>query len=430
MRSTLLSCLLVLAVGAQAQTFYYINSIGTFPAAPTTADPVTLTLFGDLSASNSYIVSTGSNVIGNQVQLTVTAASQGIGLPVLVPQDESFSLGTLAAGTYTITINGSGIGDFAPAPEHQFTVTAGGGSPCDSLVLSPLSWHPFTDTALVLSAANSSSTLFDYPGFVLLDTQGDTLAQETVGYFGIGQGPQPHVLDVKPGAIIPQGSFIGQLELWTFFYQALGCVWTDTLNLCPPAPCAPLEITMANYGGAFVIGSFVYAITDENGNTVASGTLELDALNQQDLAPACLPPGNYTLSVVQPTPLGGQLVYGISAQPVLGPQQPFVQGGATNSLNFSFHPSCSSGTNGISEAMPASDLDVRSLQGSLLIICRSGDALGAIAVLDAQGRLVATASSNTNTLTLGVPGAPPGLLLIQRTAPDGRRSVVRVMNIR
>jgi hypothetical protein len=163
---------------------------------------------------------------------------------------------------------------------------------------------------------------------------------------------------------------------------------------------------------------------------VASGTLELDALNQQDLAPACLPPGNYTLSVVQPTPLGGQLVYGISAQPVLGPQQPFVQGGATNSLNFSFHPSCSSGTNGISEAMPASDLDVRSLQGSLLIICRSGDALGAIAVLDAQGRLVATASSNTNTLTLGVPGAPPGLLLIQRTAPDGRRSVVRVMNIR
>jgi hypothetical protein len=431
MRSALLTCLMVLALGAQAQTFYYINNIGVSPAAPTTADPVTLTLFGDLSASNSFIVSTSQNVLGNQVQLMVIASSQGIGLPALVPHDESFNLGTLAAGTYTISINGSGVGDFAPASEHQFTVSAGGGgSPCDSLSLTPLTWHPFTDTALALSASNSSSTLFDYPGFVLLDTQGDTLAQETVVYFGIGQGPQSHVLTVKPGAIIPQGSFVGQLELWTLFYQALGCVWTDTLDLCPPAPCAPLEVTMANYGGAIVIGTFAYAITDDNGNSVASGTLELDPLNQQDVEAACLPPGYYTLSVVQPIPMGGQLIYGLSAPPVLGLQQPFIQGGAANSIPFNFYPSCSNGPNGIAEPVPASEFDVRTLNGSLVIISHKGEGLGTLAVLDAQGRLVATAASNANTLTVDISEAPSGLLLVQRTAPDGLRSVVRVMNMR
>lgn len=41
---------------------------------------------------------------------------------------------------------------------------------------------------IMLTVANGSSDLFDYPGFVLLDSEGDTLAKETVYYFGMAKG--------------------------------------------------------------------------------------------------------------------------------------------------------------------------------------------------------------------------------------------------
>ncbi len=426
----LLSLLAAAPLLLAAQTFYYVNNIGVSPAAPTTADPVTITLFGDLSASNSYIIGTAHNVVGGQVQITVNAGSQGIGIPVLVPHDESFNLGTLAAGTYTITIGGTSTGDLAPALEHQFTVSGGGGGPpCDSLVISPLTWHPFTDTALVLQASNSSSELFDYPGFVLLDAGGDTLAEETVNYFGIGQGPQPHTLSVHPGANLPTAAFWGQLDLWKLFYTEQMCTWTDTVELCPPS-CAPIELSFGNFGGGLVNATFDYLLTDDAGAPIDSGTFSLGGTAQWDTIALCLPPGNYELNVVQPNVVGGQLVMGVSSGGLGGPQQNFIQGGAVNLLPFPFYPACLNGPSSIPDGPPPVGLTVLQANGTLVITSTTGDAIGPIELRDVQGRLLRTAFTVANTLAFDTADIAPGLLIVVRTARDGRRAAVRVMNMR
>ncbi|MBL8002482.1 MAG: hypothetical protein JNL05_11015 [Flavobacteriales bacterium] len=421
MRDLLLSVSMVLACLAQAQTYYYVNGITVTPPAPTTNDPVTITLNGDLSASSSYIIGTAHNVVGGQVQLTVNAGTQGIGLPVLVPHDEAFNLGTLAAGTYTITLSGTSMLDGAPAAQHTFTVTGGGGgSACDSLTLAPLTWHPFTDTALVLPVSNASSTLFDYPGFVLLNGQGDTLAQETVNYFGIGQGPQDHVLAVHTGAILPQVPFYGQLDLWTGFYVAQACTWSDTFDLCPPDPCAELVVDIGNFGGAIVVHTFPYTITDAGGATVASGTLTLDNLNQFTQDTVCLPPGTYTVNSSIAAVLGGQLIYGVGRGTLSGPHGPYVQGGVNNALTFTFFPACVSGTNGVEDLAARNALRAWSDGTALHLRTDDGTALGAVTVHDAQGRLIAHAMVPAASAVLPLRSATPGLLLIRTDNGTGR----------
>lgn len=426
MRRPFLPLLFLLPTLLGAQTYYYVNNIGVSPAAPTTADPVTITLLGDLSATNSFIIGTSSNVVGGQVELMVNAGSQGIGAPVLVPHDEPFALGTLAAGTYTIVITGSSMADLAPAAAHQFTVSAGGpGQPCDSLSIGPITWHPFTDTALVLNASNSSSVLFDYPGFVLLDSGGDTLAQESMNYFGIGQGPQPHVLGLHPGAMPPAGPFSGRLDLWTLFYTEAGCSWTEVFDLCPPPPCSPLRLTFGNFGGALVTASFAWSVTDGLGNTLASGTFDLDALTQFDTVTVCLPPGLHTYQVVQPNVTGGQLVFGMEATGIAGPQQTFIQGGASNQLPFSFLPACINGTNGVASPRAGQGLQAW-CDGSILHVRSPGSVLEQFRVLDAQGRVVAATRAGADAIDLDLSRPATGILLLERTAPDGSRSAIRI----
>ncbi|MEI2825911.1 MAG: hypothetical protein V9F04_05505 [Dermatophilaceae bacterium] len=193
-------------------------------------------------------------------------------ITVLIPHMETIPIGQLAAGNYTIQLGGTGMGDFAPTPEHQFTVTGTGA--CDSLLINSISWDPFGDTAIVLSASNNSATLFDYPGFILFDDQGDTLAKETVNYFGISQGPQTHYLIVQPGATIP-GRARSPVP-WNSGRSSishLAAHGTRPSPFRPPPPCAPLTVSLlGNFGGAMVTASFrLTPSSDPNAATVASG---------------------------------------------------------------------------------------------------------------------------------------------------------------
>ena len=427
MRLATLFCSAALSLAASAQTYYYVDAIQVQPTNPTTADAISINLIGNFSGGGVFVANTNVSVIGNLVNITVNCGDNG-GITVLIPHTETLPIGPLGAGTYTVQLGGTGMGDFAPPTDHQFTVT--GPSACDSLLINSISWAPFSDTALVISVSNNSTTLFDYPGFILFDDQGDTLAQETVNYFGIGQGPQTHYLNVQAGATVPTGQFNGSLELWTLFYQSLGCTWDTTISLCPPAPCAPLTVSLGNFGGAIVTASFTYSITDPNANVVATGTISLDALHQDVSDTICLPPGAFTLSMVQPNMVGGALVYGLGTSYGPGPNEPFVQGGTSNTLPFNFYPSCYNGSNGLAERETDADLQWTLNNGSLTLMVMDGRALGTFSVFDAQGRLIARGNSTSGTLILDVSGDPTGLLLVQRTGVEGLRSVVRVMNLR
>lgn len=91
---------------------------------------------------------------------------------------------------------------------------------CDSLVIACCSFDSLGPNTITLLADNHSSELFDYPGFVLFDNNMDTIAKETVMYFGIGTGFQPHTLDIVAPLNLP---FTGKLNLYVLFYAEQTC---------------------------------------------------------------------------------------------------------------------------------------------------------------------------------------------------------------
>jgi hypothetical protein len=96
---------------------------------------------------------------------------------------------------------------------------------CDSLTVIHTGWD--TLGRVTLEVTNSAFNIFGYPGFAFFDTNNDTLAKEQVFYFGIGNGPQMHWMDVQTPFTLPQSGF---LHLYGGFYDTLYCVWPFTIN--------------------------------------------------------------------------------------------------------------------------------------------------------------------------------------------------------
>jgi hypothetical protein len=117
---------------------------------------------------------------------------------------------------------------------------------CDSLVIACCTFDSLGVNTITIYADNHSSVLFDYPGFVLFNAAMDTIAKETVQYFGIGTGFQPHTMDIVAPLVLP---FSGKLNLYTGFHTFLAC-------------------------------SFPYQIAD-----TATGVLEHDGMNRVEVYP-------------------------------------------------------------------------------------------------------------------------------------------------
>ena len=413
-------------VKADAQTYYYLDQIVVTPALPTTADAITITVNGSLSNTASFIANTASMVMGNTVHLTVNADNQGIGLDVLVPHPESFSIGMLAAGTYTITVGGTSMLDSATPPEHQFVVSGGVPTDCDSLDIISIHWGVFGTDKLVVTAANASSDLFDYPGFVVLDTEGDTLAKETVNYFGIGVNPQEHILDVMDGAAIDGNTLQGQLHLWSNFYTEQECQFEGTWDLCPVAECAIVSPYFVNMGNSLVEADIPYTLVNSDGLPMATGTFQLTLDMQGDYEPGvCLPPDEYTLQLDQIDPVGGQLFYGVRADMMNFEQvqATYVQGTFANTLPFAVYEACIDGSNGVPASAIAAAIKLRQDGDHLLVIASDGSHIGAYRLLDASGQTMGTGNLNTDRGQLSLGHLSPGVYVFQSARSGSVRFV-------
>ena len=97
---------------------------------------------------------------------------------------------------------------------------------CDSLTINCCTHNTAGPNTVVLEVENASSVLFDYPGFIIFDTNMDTIAVETVNYFGISANFQQHVMNLVAPMQLP---FTGTLNLYTLFYANLACSWPITL---------------------------------------------------------------------------------------------------------------------------------------------------------------------------------------------------------
>ena len=407
MRRTLLSHLLPLvfaqlSITGTAQTYFYIGGISVDPAAPTTSDAITISLSGDLSSTGSAITASSWMLMGSTVHITLTATS-GPGLDVLVPHTEEVMIGNLPAGPYSILVDGAFILDSAPEFQHAFTVVGTGGPDCENLTIASIQWSTFSDTTLSVHVFNSGIG-FDYPGFILLDADGDTLAQEVVDFFAIGNESW-HTLQIPPGTIIPDGTFSGALQLWTGFFSELACTWAVTLDLCPAAECVTVEPYLANYGGAIVLGDFAWSIADGT-EEVASGTFTLTNEDQMALAEACLAPGphTFTLTPLQ-EPMGGQLVIGVNAEGWTSSiQQPFPQGIPAEPLAFDVVPGCSDTPNAITADKEVSaPVVIATRAGAMELRATDGGRLGSVSVHDLVGRTIFQKDILTDRVTVSVP---------------------------
>lgn len=414
MRTTLLSLLFALSVvGSSAQTYFYIDQIVVVPSSPTSQDAVSIDLVGGLSSTGAYVVNASAAIAGNTVTIAIAAADPG-GLTVIVPHTETIPLGTLSAGSYSIVIDGQGVADFAPTPEHQFTVS-GSGNSCDLLTIASVQWQAFADTAIVVHVLNGGSDIFDYPNFILFNANGDTLAKETVNFFGIAQESW-HFLRIMPGAMIPSAPFFGTLELWRNFTTELACSWSSTFDLCPPPPCSTLMPTIQNFGGALAIGTYGWTIYDDVGQVITEGTLVMTATEQYDTDTVCLVPGHYSMSCVPfDPPTGGQPYFGVMTDGwISGPNAP-VPFDVPFLLEFDFLAPCSDGANAIDAIEPDQDVVITQQGSSIHIRNSSGQILGPITVFDAQGRLLDQRSFTSSTGSIFLGERPTGIMVLRMT---------------
>ena len=418
--------LALLGARSEAQTYFYLEQITVDPASPTTTDAITITVSGNLSNTAAHIVSTSFSLSGNTVQLIVNAAFDGIGLDVLVPHEEHIPIGNLATGTYTILIGGTGVADLAPSPQHQFIVSGGAPSDCDSLEIISVHWGVFGTDRLVVTAANGSSDLFDYPGFVMLDMDGDTLARETVNYFGIGVFPQEHILEVVDGAVFDGNTLQGQLHLWSGFYAEQECQFEETWELCPTTACTPVIPFLVNLGDAIVAAEIPYSVLDADGLALATGTFQITSLQQSDYETGvCLAPGEYTLQLAPITPVGGQLYYGISADMMNFQREEafYQQGGGENTLPFTVYAACIDGSNAVSER-DAPAATVVTLEGDQLIARNpDGRPIGTYQLIDSGGRTVRSGVGLADRERLSMAGSPHGVYLFRAVGSVGLRIV-------
>jgi hypothetical protein len=392
-RPFIIAFFVLLGWSSTAQTFFYINQIQVTPNPATTEDEVQVQLIGFLSSTGAYVASAQASITGNLVTLTVVAADNG-GLTVLVPHTETIQLGQLPPGDYSVAfaLNSSGILVTAPPGQGDFTVLGDGGA-CDALTIASVQWHAFSDTAIVVHVQNSGPAGFDYPGFILFDANGDTLAKETVNYFAIA-GDSWHVLRVADEALIAQGSFEGRLELWTGFFGALACTWPGSFNLCPPPPCANVFPTVMNIGGALIAANYTWQIHD-GASLVASGQFELSGAQQMDSDTICLPPGDYTLEVsATGPPVGGNPVYAMLAEGGQSTMTHPVVWSLPVGLEVSLYAPCS-GFNGMHDAS-ATGWRINAEPHAIQVRRLDGAPIGQVRLLDATGRLLFTATSTSN----------------------------------
>ena len=97
---------------------------------------------------------------------------------------------------------------------------------CDSLVINCCTYNMFGPNTVTLTVTNNSSVLFDYPVFVLFNSNMDTIAIETLTYFGIGTSPQPHTMNIVAPLNLP---FTGFLNLYTLLFDTLACSFPITI---------------------------------------------------------------------------------------------------------------------------------------------------------------------------------------------------------
>jgi hypothetical protein len=306
------------------------------------------------------------------------------------------------------------------------SVSATAQDACNDLTILSVRYSPFTDTVIIVEATNVGSEVFSYPGFVLINANGDTLAKETVNFFGIGN-QSVHHLAVRPGVATPLDLFEGTLQLHTGFFDALACTWPMDQTLCFNGGCTQLVVAFENWGGALVLGDFQWTLRNELGSEVASGIFTMTANSQYVSQSVCVARGTYqyTLEALG-EPSGGGPTMSVYAgewfnQPGLS-QSANWEGINTMEVPFFLH-CIEDAPNAVEAADHASGVRVYR-HGAQTIITHTSD-IHTVELLSLDGRSVGRWSPHATTFS--VPSGMAAGVYAVRLGTAGGHQALRVV---
>lgn len=284
---------------------------------------------------------------------------------------------------------------------------------CTELLVDGFSYTAF-DPGLQVLIHNNSDEFISYPMCDVIDANGDTLIHAMAQTFGIGENSSQLHTMVMPFPVIAS-PFTGTIALhYTTIDGIFICDFEmDNVDLCPPAPCADLQVFA--YGlTPSVNASLIWTVTDAGQNELATGGLQLNTiLPPTAFDSLCLPPGFYTLNISQPFPTGEEIMVGLTTAffEIEGPSGVTAIDG-TLSLPFVFHLNCIDGTQGIGDqAITGPRVQVI---GNLMEINSSDRSpIGSIAIMDSMGRIIRTAHSNDERLVIDLDGNGAGAFLVR-----------------
>lgn len=302
--------------------------------------------------------------------------------------------------------------------------TANAQSSCDSLQILAIQYAPFTDTAMQVIVMNETSELFGYPQFSLINEAGDTLVTESLNFFGIGwNAPSVHRMDLRPGQELPETPFTGTLSLTYFTGDGTPtCIFPiEDEPLCPQETCTPFQVFLYNNAPVteLVTDVFPWNIMNEENEIVASGSLQIDALDQQQaMEEACLPPGQYMMNIEQNGSAGITFTIGVTQNAFMqnGPMDTLMADGSIT-MPFTYYPVCVGIGMSIEESEPSAPL-IALNDRMMQISDRNGSQLGRIMIFDPAGRAMRTITTSASIATIDLSGEAAGVYLLR--SMDGK----------
>lgn len=300
-----------------------------------------------------------------------------------------------------------------------FQITTHSQTFCDSIEVLHFGYSPFDgDSALDLVVENHSSQFFNYPNFLLLDAQGDTLAEDAVFFFGLPTGTQAHRLTGFQG----QGSdtVTGTLQFLTDF-DSLRCEYDLVSPLCPGSA----QKFYIGFGyGVSDSGSYEWSLSDSAGTLVKDGIYSKDSATDYGTDSLWLLPGEYSLSIHALSVSGaGKLHYHINgSMGIMGIFESMV-GDTVRSLEI-FSP-CISATdendtvNAVDSPFEGRGISISGHANTLHIQFHPNSSNRLIEVYDLQGRMVHRQKAQKTVMQVGMGDKPSGIYLVKASDDAG-----------
>lgn len=135
---------------------FWISSVSSSPYPANDCDNLSISINGNLSASNCNYVSS-SVISGNLITIDINVTCGGIGIPVITAYTETIVLGTIPSNNYTLVVNQYSSGSLQETNSSSLNI----GTCCASVA--------------AINSANSSNCVGDASSFIDLGTIADSL---------------------------------------------------------------------------------------------------------------------------------------------------------------------------------------------------------------------------------------------------------------